>query len=195
MKMLNNKNQSCSLNSNDYQERMKMIREQILPHLIEMKELENGCQLRFQNDITLKDTIERFIELEKQCCNSLTLTLSEIEKETELSLMITGLKNIDEVREFFSLPNQKSHDCSSDKRGNLLKKTSLMSISTGLGLILLCELPWILALFGIASISTFGGFSKGIPWDAIGGMALLSGIGIWFYRKWLQRREKLSNSV
>ena len=70
----------CSLTDNEFQERRSMARKSLLPHLSDARRLACGLRLTFPDSAALQPTIEEFVELERQCCASLTFFVSQSEE-------------------------------------------------------------------------------------------------------------------
>jgi hypothetical protein len=66
----------CSLTDEELQERRGMARESLLPHLVETKRLESGLELTFPDTDAVRFSVETFVRLERQCCGSLTFTIT-----------------------------------------------------------------------------------------------------------------------
>ena len=68
---------ACTLNSNDYAARRKMMRVEIAPYIVNVERLRNGVRYFFADNSISRDTVGEFAALERQCCGFLNFTLSE----------------------------------------------------------------------------------------------------------------------
>lgn len=81
---------ACTLKDSDMRNRLKMVHEKLLPHVIARAKLEHGQQLTFLGGHELRPKLEAFIEFEKRCCSFLDFELSESSEANRLILQITG---------------------------------------------------------------------------------------------------------
>lgn len=63
-----------------------MARATLLPHLVEVKKLEAGLQLTFSESETLRADVEVFVDLERQCCEFLTFTITPPDQGLTVSI-------------------------------------------------------------------------------------------------------------
>ena len=77
---------ACSLTDHEFRERRATARESLLAHLVEIKKLESGLRLRFTDTDTIRSTVETFVNLERQCCSFLTLTITPHHEALEVSI-------------------------------------------------------------------------------------------------------------
>ena len=68
-----------------------------------------------------------------------------------------------------------------------MKRAGPLGVAAGLALLLLCELPWILALVGIGSLGLSGG-PLGPLLEGLAVASVLAGATLWIYRRWRSRR-------
>ncbi|MEM7016691.1 MAG: hypothetical protein AAF512_05035 [Pseudomonadota bacterium] len=67
---------SCTLNDEEFAERRALVRATILPEIIKQERTTTGLHLLFTDTEVVRTNVEEFIELERQCCGFLTLTVS-----------------------------------------------------------------------------------------------------------------------
>ncbi len=89
-----NKIIACTLNKVALKKRKKQIRETLLSQTTEIKELEDGYQLVFLKQDTIKDNILLFIEAEKKCCSFFNFELDDLTDAQQLTLNITGPEGV-----------------------------------------------------------------------------------------------------
>ncbi len=118
----------CNLPEDELQERIKMIRSELLPLATGKDERANGCTWTFERNPELQRKLEELVEFERQCCSGLDWDLSE--GPSTLSLSVDGVA--------------PSRIKSALKAGGL---------GLGLSVFLFCVLPLGLAAFGGAAIA------------------------------------------
>lgn len=67
---------ACSLTNAELSERQALARQALLPHVVDSRL--TGCELTlsFSNLEALRSEVEQFVDLERQCCESLKFTIS-----------------------------------------------------------------------------------------------------------------------
>ena len=88
---------SCSLTSQELQDRIALLRAEIFPNLTRKVELEEGYIFYFQDTGDMADKILELIGKEKQCCPFFKFDFSILPFKKGLALQISGSK---EVKEF-----------------------------------------------------------------------------------------------
>ncbi len=83
-------NISCTLKANEFQDRLKMIREKVIPCASNIEELKNGYRLSFSSTPKLRLKIEQFVNLEKHCCGFLNFDLLKENRDDQFLLEVTG---------------------------------------------------------------------------------------------------------
>ena len=79
---------ACTLSDKAFQERRTAIRQSLLPRLATSERTQTGLRLSFSDSAAMRSTVERFVDLERQCCQFLTYTLSP--PEDGLVLTVEG---------------------------------------------------------------------------------------------------------
>lgn len=76
-----------------------------------------------------------------------------------------------------------------------LKKFQQISIGSAIALIIVCELPLILALLGFTVLGArFEHLSNNLLLEVLTFSAIFSGVGLWIYRKFYQKTKTQRNS-
>ncbi len=74
----------CTLNENELTTRRQLVRETLLSHLLSVTDIENGVELTFSSEA--EKHIEKFIELERDCCSFLTFTVTSSQESVRLEV-------------------------------------------------------------------------------------------------------------
>lgn len=90
---------SCSLTSDELQDRIALLRTEIFPNLTKKVELEEGFIYYFEDEGDLAIKILEFIGKEKQCCPFFKFDFSILPFNKGLALQISGSEG---VKEFLS---------------------------------------------------------------------------------------------
>jgi len=190
---------ACSLNDDEYRERRAMVRKSLLPHILDTRPLEAGLLILFPDTGPIRADVETFARLERECCGFLNFTVKQtdegltlaIEGSPEAQSMIeTFAKAVhrkDVTEMMFGVGKRKSG-------GKGLRRTSIAGVLFGLTMLLLCELPIVLAVIGLGGLSAAAATVRppfmlemaGVLVGAIGAMVL---IGFVVRRVWLSRRR------
>lgn len=86
----------CSLSPDALRERLAMIRREVLPHAIASEALPKGRAWRFANSAELRDTLERLVALERECCRA-GVTFALEQRGDQLRLEVHGVEPDAEV--------------------------------------------------------------------------------------------------
>lgn len=170
---------ACTLNDADFLERRAFARQRLLPKIENSARLENGLVIFVRPGSDIKDDLETFVHLEQQCCGFLSFTILgdcgdrvsplglKIEGPAEASATINMFAEVINSYEESKRPlNNGISDCGcgefsqSVRSGSISKKwlgwirrTSWSGIFGGGLLLLACELPALLAAFGLGGLS------------------------------------------
>ena len=79
---------ACSLNTQDYRQRLEAVRELGAAGLLEAHDRPGGAELTFRNTARVRAQLTAIIEAEEACCPFLALSIGA--EEDELSLTITA---------------------------------------------------------------------------------------------------------
>ena len=91
---------ACSLTTAERRERRALVRQTLLRHLEEHSTGDLEVLLQFTRSATLRDRLDEFVELERQCCGFLSFEISET--AAQVSLRITGPAGSEEVLQAFA---------------------------------------------------------------------------------------------
>jgi hypothetical protein len=81
----------CSLSSAELEDRLEMIRKEILPHVKRSEELPNGRAWEFEETPALWGKLEEWVALERRCCGGLGWSLERL-PENRLRLAVLGVE-------------------------------------------------------------------------------------------------------
>ncbi|MFK8020411.1 MAG: hypothetical protein AB8B86_11615 [Pseudomonadales bacterium] len=89
----------CSLTQEDQRRRRSQVRATIVPQVRSVNSLADGLRIDFVIAEGLRELVEEFIALERECCSFLTFTLSV--KNEDMSLLIQGPREAAQVIDMF----------------------------------------------------------------------------------------------
>lgn len=146
---------ACSLTDEEFRARRGIVRESLLPYIVETEKLESGLKLTFLETDMLRSHVETFVSLERQCCGFLTFTMTP--PDEGLTLTIEGPPEAQATLGMFATDVCGS-GCTSEPYtqpagGKGVRRTGVAGIAFGLMALLACELPFILALVGLGGLS------------------------------------------
>jgi len=78
---------ACTLTNEEYKKRRTSIRQDLWPHLINASLQNLELVLEFTNNESMRQQVEHFIWLERQCCGFLTFNISPQGKPLILSII------------------------------------------------------------------------------------------------------------
>ncbi|MCZ6855717.1 MAG: hypothetical protein O7G86_17530 [Gammaproteobacteria bacterium] len=81
---------ACSLDAETLTNRRLLFREKLLPQALHKTRIDNGLCVVFPRNPMVRDELQAFITLERQCCGFLDFELSEDLDHSQLLLNITG---------------------------------------------------------------------------------------------------------
>ena len=179
----------CSLNTEAMNERRVLFQERLFGHALHTARIDSGLRVTFPNDPALLAEIRALIALERQCCRFLDFKLTNIDDSRTL-LSITGPPEaravLRQLESAFVGHDDKPTGATRRLSNTLLKRTSLMSMTTGLACLLVCELPVLLTVIGLTSIATWLSYLQ--PGPAIeAGASVLIVAGSIVYVVWRRR--------
>ena len=79
---------ACSLNDDDFANRRKRVRRDLIPHIKHVERFDKGVRLDFSKRAAMRREVELFAEFERRCCGFLSFRVSE--PGEPLSLTIAG---------------------------------------------------------------------------------------------------------
>ena len=134
---------ACSLTDKEFRFRRKAARKELLPHLKEVRKTTEGLVLRFHKAPAIQSIINKFIELELQCCSFLTLDTINREDCIEVSIA-AGPEGTEAVHAIFkSITPHKG-----------ILRGGYTGIAVGGLILMLCCIPLILGAIGLTVLST-----------------------------------------
>lgn len=68
---------ACSLNDEEFKARRALARDTLLRKVVASNRTADGLTISFQEGDALRDNLEQFIALERQCCGFLDFSVSE----------------------------------------------------------------------------------------------------------------------
>ena len=80
----------CSLPDDERQDRVEMIRRELLPYVKRSEKLPNGLAWEFDRDPDIHAKLEHFVAFERECCSGLDFTLQELPGVNTLRLLVEG---------------------------------------------------------------------------------------------------------
>ena len=81
---------ACSLNADDYRQRLDAVRELGAAALLSVNDRSDGAELTFRNTTRVREELTAIVQAENACCPFLDLSIGSDEDEDELSLTITA---------------------------------------------------------------------------------------------------------
>ena len=93
----------CSLSSAELEDRLAMIRREILPHVKRSEDLRSGRAWEFEETSALRAKLEQWVELERRCCGGLDWSLERLPAD-RLRLTVLGVEPGSGFFEFFAEP-------------------------------------------------------------------------------------------
>ncbi|PCJ27486.1 MAG: hypothetical protein COA96_03025 [SAR86 cluster bacterium] len=110
---------ACTLNDQEYKDRRQYVREELLPHVVEVEAIDErtsttsalpvGLKLLFNDTAELRGRLEYFADMERQCCEFLTYTITT--PGEGLALTIEGPLQAKPILDAFMLNIAKSEAC------------------------------------------------------------------------------------
>ena len=79
---------ACSLNADDYRQRLDAVRELGAAALLSVSDRSDGAELTFRNTTRVREELTAIVQAENACCPFLDLSIGS--DEDELSLTITA---------------------------------------------------------------------------------------------------------
>ena len=78
---------ACSLNDAEFRERRALARRILIEKIAGVKRTENALTVTFEDSAALREELEHFVLLERQCCGFLDFVISD---ELPIELTISG---------------------------------------------------------------------------------------------------------
>ncbi len=168
----------CNLPTEEFQDRLAMIRRDILPLAKRREELTDGLAFEFEQSPGMKKTLEDFIAFERECCSGLTGGLEQTEA-AQLRLSIRGLSP---SSEFF----QTVGGTTATPRSEFVRRIAQsLGLGVGTALLVCCIAP--IALAAIVGASVAAPFAKLDNPATIALASVTTAAAAWF---WLKRRAR-----
>jgi len=173
---------ACTLEEKDFRDRLPFIGAEVVEKVRAVEELPEGYALRFDAEPEMRQTLQEFVDFERQCCASLQFELSE--SSGEITLQVTGGSGTKSaLREI--LP-QLQAQVAPRRRWLPRRLGGSAAVATAAALVI-CDLPFLLVFFGLASTAEWFGF-----WDAAGVAVVAAGLIAWIWRR---RRSRPSTEI
>ncbi len=178
---------ACSLDQKALRNRTLMFRERLLPQALQINRTGDGLHIVFVNGPALRDELQTFIALERECCGFLDFELTEDLGESRLLLDVTGPVAAQAVLDQMQsvLASGAAAPTGSDN-GALIRRTGVGSIATGVFFLLLCEAPVLLAAIGLGGLGAWLAFLQPTAMIEAGGVVLIFA-GATAYVVWRKR--------
>ncbi|MBW2244706.1 MAG: hypothetical protein JRH01_22220 [Deltaproteobacteria bacterium] len=166
----------CTLPPDGMEDRLTWIKREILPHAVETIRLEKGLAFELAEVPGLVEKVDRLVELESDCCSSITWRRTESSKSDQVRLEILGVNPDAQI--FRSLKVPESVPEPQIRRFGKAAGFGLLS-----SFVVCCVLPIAAgALLGTATAPLAGLDGPG----PLAAGALLGGSAAWW---WLGRRN------
>ena len=81
----------CTLGPDELADRLRWIREEILPHALGKERLEDGIAIEVSNAPGMSDRIDHWIELERACCDGIRFERHGGRTREQLRIEIHGV--------------------------------------------------------------------------------------------------------
>ncbi len=186
---------ACSLDAEAMNERRVLFQERLLGHALRTTRIDGGLRVTFPNDPALLAELRALIALERQCCGFLDFQLTKDIDNSRTLLSITGPREAHAVLRQLESAFAGNDDGAPRGLSNaFLKRTGLLSITTGLACLLVCELPVLLTVIGLTGIATSLSYLQ--PGPAIeAGASVLIVAGSIVYVVWRRRFRHTRSST
>ena len=173
---------ACTLTPPEFGERLRWIREEILPHAKGREALEGGVAWRFEAEPSVRAKLEQLVALESKCCDSDAIRF-EIHEEPAAGALRLEVHGIDPESLLLAATPAAGEGSSALKR--LLKAGGTGAVGS---VFVLCVLPiGIAAIAGASVAAPLAGLES--PATLAGG-SLVFGAAAW----WLLRRRETRRS-
>ena len=180
----------CSLPADQYEDRVAMIRAEILPKALRRERLANGVALEFGAGAEMQRTLEELVAFERQCCSALAWNLSD-GTGGAIRLSVEGLSP---DSDFFRAVGGTgaagqasagaSDDASPTVRSRVVRALQAAGLGAGLAFFLCCIAPMLLAMVvGWSVVAPL--FALDSP-AGIAGATVVLAVPSWY---WLARRS------
>ena len=88
---------ACSLTDRELRERRALARASLMPHVIAAVRSQEVLTVSFAASNAMREQIETFVSLERQCCGFLDFEVAEQAREGRLLLTVTGPAEAEDV--------------------------------------------------------------------------------------------------
>ncbi len=170
----------CTLSPEDLEQRVAMIRREILPRVLAKLELEDGVGWEFEATADNRKKLEELTELERQCCRGLSFEIREDPNGTRLRWEILGIDPNTAIFGDLNLEPAVHENARAGSWKALLRRGGLGAvISIGV----CCVLPiGLVSLVGVGFAAPFTKLDN--PWIiAVSSVVIAGGIG------WIENRR------
>ena len=170
----------CSLDGERLEDRLRMIRRELLPNVQKTRELPNGVIYEFEASPEMGARLEAFVEFERTCCSSLGWSVHQ--DGSRLELHVDGV----DARAFRS---RIEHGSGPAEASPISRAAKAVGLGVGGSFLVCCVLPVGLALGMGAAVATPFMFLDDPLWIGAGSLALA--IPAWLF---LGRKRKATGS-
>lgn len=172
----------CTLDPDEFADRLRWIREKILRHALGKERLEDGIAIEVSNAPGMSERIDRWIELERTCCEGIRFERHAGPTRAQLRIEIHGIDP--QGRLFGGLPDllRQTRTVRQNPISRILRAGGLGAVAS---VFFLCVLP-----IGIASLLGATAAATPLVWldDPLWiGFGALVGAGLGWL--WLGRRR------
>lgn len=169
----------CTLPTDKQRLEINRIKNEIIPYIINHKNLKNGAVFTLAVDATLMSKIETLVELDKGCCTFLSHLVEKTDKNIVWTIKSERAGSV-LAQDYLSklMPVQKSRlNMAPTKMG--LKALAILAICG-----FACTAPLLLGLLGI-SVAGIGLSALGMKFTALGVTVIIAIIvsAYWYYLK------------
>ena len=152
----------CSLSSAELEDRLEMIRKEILPHVKRSEDLPNGRAWEFEETPALRAKLEEWVELERRCCGGLDWSLERL-PANGLRLAVRGIEPGSGFFEALAEPEPTP-----GSSGGLVRLAKSGGVGLGGALLVCCVLPnAVLAVAGAAVAAPLLALDSPLPVIAV----------------------------
>lgn len=90
----------CTLNDEEFESRRTWARKNVAPHLQSLEKIEAGLKFVYPADATVREQIEEFAALERQCCGGfLDFSFADDTAAQQFHLLVTGPADVQDILE------------------------------------------------------------------------------------------------
>jgi len=161
----------CSLSRAELEDRLAMIRKEILPHVKRTEDLPDGRAWEFEENPGMRAKLEQWVELERRCCGGLDWKLERL-PSNQLRLAVLGAELGSGFFELLAEPAKAA-----EPGGRLARLAKSGGVGLGGALLVCCVLPQaVLAVAGAAVAAPLLALDRPLPLIAV---SLAMAVPVW----------------